>query len=49
MSAAEWRRVDDVKAEVENRLALLADLIPPDEVLAYVERLAERMREELTE
>jgi hypothetical protein len=38
-----------LREEIEDRLRELAQLEGPEDVLAYIARLAERMREELEE
>lgn len=40
---------DQLREEIEERLASLARIVGSEEVVAYVERLAERMRDEIEE
>lgn len=51
MSELDEDRVDEqietIKSEIELRLGVLAQYLDGNEVLAYVERIAERMHEEL--
>jgi hypothetical protein len=49
MSEEVFHDPEQVREEIEDRLMLLAAEVGPEETLAYVERLAERMKEELDE
>jgi hypothetical protein len=44
---ASYERSEELRAEIEHRLAELAGVIGNYATVGYVERIAERMREEL--